>query len=106
MESALYGIYALVAFVYVNNSCVNTVRQQLVNVIITTSADNILLPSSEFFTGLVLKRSSIPGYNLLSPELVLSAVSNPPNVAEQAKILRIALKATMEENRAAMFMFA
>ena len=54
----------------------------------------------------MLKRSSIPGYNLLSPELVLSAVSNPPNVAEQAKILRIALKATMEEHRAAMFMFA
>ena len=54
----------------------------------------------------MLKRSSIPGYNLLSLELVLSAVSNPPNVAEQAKILRIAVKATMEENRAAMFMFA
>ena len=32
MESALYGIYALVVFVsfdfwYVNNSCVNTLRQ-------------------------------------------------------------------------------
>ena len=52
-----------------------------VNVIITTSFDKILLPSNEFFTGLVLKRSSIPGYNSLSPELVLSAVSNPLNVA-------------------------
>ncbi|CAH3192147.1 unnamed protein product [Porites evermanni] len=52
-----------------------------VNVVITTSADNILFPSNEFFTGLGLKRSSIPGYNSLSPELVLWAVSNPPNVA-------------------------
>ena len=38
-----------------------------VNVVITTSFDKILLPSKEFLTGLVLKRSSIPGYNSLSP---------------------------------------
>ena len=52
-----------------------------VNVIITTSFDKILLPSNEFFTGLVLKRSSIPGHNSLSPELVLSAVPNLQNLA-------------------------
>ena len=51
-----------------------------VNVAITTSANHILLPASQFFTG-SSKWSKIPGYNSLSPELVLSVFSSPLTVS-------------------------
>ena len=51
-----------------------------VDVVITTSGGGVLLPSSQFITDKKAKWSLIPGYNSLSPELVLSAFSNPPSV--------------------------
>ncbi|CAH3180365.1 unnamed protein product, partial [Porites lobata] len=47
---------------------------------VTTSDGQVLLPSSQFITDVTRKWSLIPGYNSLSPELVLSAFSNSPNV--------------------------
>ena len=51
-----------------------------VDATVTTSDGQVLLPSSQFITDVTHKWSLIPGYNSLSPELVLSAFSNPPNV--------------------------
>ena len=51
-----------------------------VDAAITTSGGSVLLPSSQFITDKTHKWSLIPGYNSLSPELVLSAFSNPPSV--------------------------
>ena len=51
-----------------------------VDTTVTTSDGQVLLPSSQFITDVTHKWSLIPGYNSLSPELVLSAFSNPPNV--------------------------
>jgi len=48
----------------------------LVDVVITTSANHILLPPTQFIT-LGTKWSKIPGYNSLSPELVMSVFFNP-----------------------------
>lgn len=52
-----------------------------VDVTITTSGNRILLPPSQFITMSSTKWSKIPGYNSLSPELVLSVFSSPPAVA-------------------------
>ena len=51
-----------------------------VDAVITTSGGSVLLPSSQFITDKTHKWSLIPGYNSLSPELVLSAFSSPPSV--------------------------
>ena len=51
-----------------------------VDIVVTNSAGRVLLPSSQFITGKSAMWSLIPGYNSLSPELVLSAFSNPPSV--------------------------
>ena len=51
-----------------------------VDAVITTSGGSVLLLSSQFITDKTNKWSLIPGYNSLSPELVLSAFSNPPSV--------------------------
>ena len=48
----------------------------LVVVVITTASNRIILPPSQFTTSF-LKWSKIPGYNSLSPELVLSSFSSP-----------------------------
>ena len=53
--------------------------KDLVDVVITTSANHIILPPSQFTTSF-LKWSKIPGYNSLSPELVLSSFSHPVRV--------------------------
>ena len=53
-----------------------------VDAVITTSGGSILLPSSQFITHATDKWSLIPGYNSLSPKLVLSAFSNPPSVTQ------------------------
>ena len=51
-----------------------------VDATVTTSDGQVLLRSSQFITDVTHKWSLIPGYNSPSPELVLSAFSNPPNV--------------------------
>ena len=55
-----------------------------VGVVITTSANRVLLPSSQFMLGGYgkYKWSKILGYNSFSPEIVLSAFTNPPSVAK------------------------
>ena len=52
-----------------------------VDVAITTSANRLLLPPSQFITDNTYKWSKIPGYNSLSPELVLSVFSSPLTVS-------------------------
>ena len=55
-------------------------NSKLVSVVITTSNDSPLLPSREYHTSRAGDWSFIPGYTSFSPELVLSAFSNPPLV--------------------------
>ena len=47
-----------------------------VNVVITTSANHVILPPNQFVTHSA-KWARIPGYNSLSPELILSVFSHP-----------------------------
>ena len=50
-----------------------------VNVVITTSANHIILPAAQYFVHHA-KWSRIPGYNSLSPELVMSFPDRPHQV--------------------------
>lgn len=59
-----------------------------VNVVITSSTNSVLLPPNQFFTHGTLNWSRIPGYNSLSPELVLSAFSSPLAVTS-GQVLRL-----------------
>ena len=62
-----------------------------VNVVITTSANSVLLPPSQFMGQSLPKQykwSKIPGYNSLSPELVLSVFSSPLTVTS-GQVLRL-----------------
>ena len=58
-----------------------------VDVVITTSTNSVLLPPSEFILS-GTKWSKIPGYNSLSPELVLSMFSSPLTVTS-GQVLRV-----------------
>ena len=51
-----------------------------ISLVITDSNNSILFPSREFMLDKSGTYSSIPGYDSLSPELVLLALSNPPFV--------------------------
>ena len=51
-----------------------------INVVITTSSNSIILPPTEFMTLAHLKWYTIPGYNSLSPELVLAFFSRPRSI--------------------------
>ena len=51
-----------------------------VNAVITDSSNNILLPPLQFQTSSNLKWYRVPGYNSLSPELVLPSFSSPEKV--------------------------
>ena len=53
--------------------------KDLVDVVITNSANHILLPATQFITT-GTKWSKIPGHNSLSQELVLSVISQPHGV--------------------------
>ncbi|XP_068713822.1 uncharacterized protein [Montipora foliosa] len=55
--------------------------KEKVNIVITNSANHILLPSSQFMDG-SNKWSSLQGYNSFSPEIVLSVFSNPSVVVK------------------------
>ena len=48
-----------------------------VNVVVTNSTNHVLLPADEFSSNSVTKWFNIPGYNSLSPEIVLSVLSLP-----------------------------
>lgn len=53
--------------------------KDMVNVKITTSTNHIIWPPSQFTTAFY-KWSKIPGYNSLSPELILSSFAQPSRV--------------------------
>ena len=55
--------------------------KEKVNIVITNSANHILLPSSQFMHD-SNKWSSLQGYNSFSPEIVLSVFSNPSVVVK------------------------
>ena len=59
-----------------------------VDVAITTSSNSVLLPPSQFMGQSSTKWSKIPGYNSLSPELVLSMFSSPSFVTS-GQVLRL-----------------
>ena len=65
----------------------NSFKDQ-VDVVITTATNGVLLPASQFITYGTLKWSKIPGYNSLSPELVLSVFSSPLSVTT-GQVLRL-----------------
>ena len=64
----------------------NTHRQ--VNVVITNSSNHILLPPNQIIGDVTNKWYTIPGYNSLSPELVLSVFLNPISVPSN-QVLRL-----------------
>lgn len=49
-----------------------------VNVVVTNSTNHVLLPVNEFSSTAATKWFRIPGYDSLSPELVMSVLSRPP----------------------------
>ena len=46
--------------------------------VVTNSTNHVLLPADEFSSNSVTKWFKIPGYNSLSPEIVLSVLFRPP----------------------------
>ena len=64
----------------------SSLRDQ-VDVAITTSTNGVILPPSQFITN-GKKWSKIPGYNSLSPELILSVFSSPLTVTS-GQVLRL-----------------
>ena len=64
----------------------NTHRQ--VNVVITNSSNHILLPPNQLISDVTMKWYTIPGYNSLSPELVLSVFLNPISLSSN-QVLRL-----------------
>lgn len=68
---------------YGNVTCYKRIPQYWsshISLVITDSNNSILFPSREFMLDKSGTYSSIPGYDSLSPELVLLALSNPPFV--------------------------
>ena len=57
-----------------------------ISLVITDSNNSILFPSREFMLDKSGTWSSIPGYDSLSPELVLLALSNPPFVTREQEL--------------------
>ena len=57
------------------------------DVVITTSTNSVFLPPSQFISSST-KWSKIPGYNSLSPELVLSVFPSPLT-ATSGQVLRL-----------------
>lgn len=60
--------------------------QKMVNVVVTTSSNHILLPPTQFIRFASAKWSAIPGYDSLSTELFLSVVSHPINVIARQEV--------------------
>lgn len=58
-----------------------------VNIVITTTSNTMILPPNQFITGEETKWSKVPGYNSLSPELVLSVLKDPHLLSSGQKLL-------------------
>ena len=56
--------------------------------VITNSSNHFLLPPNQFISDVTMKWYTIPGYNSLSPELVLSVFLNPINLSSN-QVLRL-----------------
>ena len=61
--------------------------QAQVSVTITTTANRILLPPKQFLTIPSLEWYKIPGYNSVSPELILSVLSTPNWISSDQELL-------------------
>ena len=61
--------------------------QARVSVTITITANRILLPPKQFLTILSLEWYKIPGYNSVSPELILSVLSTPNWISSEQELL-------------------
>ena len=61
--------------------------QAQVSVTITTTANRILLPPKQFLTIPSLEWYKIPGYNSVSPELILSVLSTPNWISSEQELL-------------------
>ena len=61
--------------------------QAQVRVTITTTANRILLPPKQFLTIPSLEWYKIPGYNSVSPELILSVLSTPNWISSDQELL-------------------
>jgi len=58
-----------------------------VNIAITTTSNTMILPPSEFIVSGQSKWSKVPGYNSLSPELVLSVLKDPHLLSSGQQLL-------------------
>ena len=59
-----------------------------VNVVITNLSNHILLPPNQFIDDATSHLYTIPGYNSLSPELILSVFLNPISLSSN-QVLRL-----------------
>ena len=76
----------------------NTHRQ--VNVVITNSSNHFLLSPNPFISDVTMKWYTIPGYNSLSPELVLSVFLNPISSVFQSSVTSVVRWRSGESQRA------
>ena len=88
--------------------------QAQVSVTITTTANRILLPPKQLLTIPSLEWYKIPGYNSVSPELILSVLSTPNWISSEQELLlwygedlvNFSEKTTMEEQYVLMCMLS
>ena len=60
--------------------------KDLVDVVVTWSNNQIILPASQFIGNRAGKWSKLPGYNSFSPEIILSVFSTPLSVSAQTQL--------------------
>ena len=60
--------------------------KDLVNVVVTWSNNQIILPASQFIGNRAGKWSKLPGYNSLSPEIILPVFSSPLSLSAQTQL--------------------
>ena len=60
--------------------------KDLVDVVITRSNNQIILPANQFIGNRAGKASKVPGYNSFSPEIILSVFSTPLSLPAQTQL--------------------
>lgn len=60
--------------------------KDLVNVVVTWSNNQIILPANQFIGNRAGKWSKLPGYNSFSPEIILSVFSTPHSMSAQTQL--------------------
>ena len=66
--------------------CGQVLNKDLVDVVVTRSNNQIILPARQFIGNRAGKWSKLPGYNSLSPEIVLPVFSTPLSVSAQTQL--------------------